>query len=298
MLPPAPERHARGAGMGDKRIIEQRIPAAARVAEARFPDSDGRFLPENDTQAEAILSVRYALTRHYSGVQDVYLAGNLFVYYDADDDAVSVAPDVFVVLGTARGRRTSYKVWEEGKPPDFVLEVISPRSKDRDLVDKAGKYAAMGVREYFVYQPDPERRGYRLSGRRLWGRGYVELQPVRGPRAELELRSEVLSLAVWPVGVRLRLRDLESGRELPWPEESEAEYQQAEARVRAEAAARERAEARARSEAAAREQAEARARSEAAARERAEARARAAEARLAAIEARYSRAGLQLSEDN
>ena len=226
--------------MGDKRIIEQRIPAAAGVAEARFPDSDGRFLPENDTQAEAILSVRYALTRHYSGVEDVYLAGNLFVYYDADDDAVSVAPDVFVVLGTARGRRTSYKVWEEGKPPDFVLEVISPRSKDReptqDLVDKAGIYAAMGVREYFVYQPDPERRGYRLSGRRLWGRGYVELQPVRGPRAELELRSEVLSLAVWPVGVRLRLRDLESGRELPWPEESEAEYQQAEARARAEAA--------------------------------------------------------------
>ena len=184
MLPSAAERHARGAGMGDKRIIEQRIPAAARVAEARFPDSDGRFLPENDTQAEAILSVRYALTRHYSGVQDVYLAGNLFVYYDADDDAVSVAPDVFVVLGAARGRRTSYKVWEEGKPPDFVLEVISPRSKDRDLVDKAGKYAAMGVREYFVYQPDPERCGYRLSGRRLWGRGYVQLQPVRGPRAE------------------------------------------------------------------------------------------------------------------
>ena len=30
---------------------------------------------------------------------------------------------------------------------------------------------------------------------------------MRGPRAELELRSEVLSLAVWPVGVRLRLRD-------------------------------------------------------------------------------------------
>ena len=298
--------------MGDKRIIEQRIPAAARVAEARFPDSDGRFLPENDTQAEAILSVRYALTRHYSGVEDVYLAGNLFVYYDADDDAVSVAPDVFVVLGTARGRRTSYKVWEEGKPPDFVLEVISPRSKDRDLVDKAGKYAAMGVREYFVFQPDPERRGYRLSGRRLWGRGYVELQPVRGPRAELELRSEVLSLAVWPVGVRLRLRDLESGRELPWPEESEAEYQQAEARARAEAdraraeaararaeaAARERAEARARAEADRARAEAARARLEAAARERAEARARAAEARLAAIEARYSRAGLQLSDDN
>ena len=80
----------------------------------------------------------------------------------------------------------------------------------------------------------------------------------------------MLSLAVWPVGVRLRLRDLESGRELPWPEESEAEYQQAEARARAEAAARKRAEA----------------------------RARAAEARLAAMKARYSRAGLQLSEDN
>ena len=150
MLPAAPERHARGAGMGGTRIIEQPVAVAARVAEGRFPDSDGRFLPENDTQAEAVLSVRYALTRHYTGVEDVYLAGNLFVYYDKDDDAASVAPDVFVVLGTARGRRTSYKVWEEGKSPDFVLEVMSPSSEGRDLVDKAGVYAAMGVREYFV----------------------------------------------------------------------------------------------------------------------------------------------------
>ena len=61
----------------------------------------------------------------------------------------------------------------------------------------------------------------------------MELQPVRGPSTRLELRSEVLSLAVWPVGVRLRLRDLESGRELPWPEEAKEEYQQAEARARA-----------------------------------------------------------------
>ena len=181
MLPAAPERHARGAGMGGTRIIEQPVAAAARVAEGRFPDSDGRFLPENDTQAEAVLSVRYALTRHYTEVEDVYLAGNLFVYYDKDDDAASVASDVFVVLGTARGRRTSYKVWEEGKPPDFVLEVMSPSSEGRDLVDKAGVYPAMGVREYFVYQPDPERRGYRLSGRQLSRTGYVELQPVPGP---------------------------------------------------------------------------------------------------------------------
>ena len=61
----------------------------------------------------------------------MYLAGNLFVYYDADDDAVSVAPDVFVVLGTARGRRTSYKVWEEGKPPAGWQP--GPRGQGREI---------------------------------------------------------------------------------------------------------------------------------------------------------------------
>ena len=147
---------------------------------------------------------------------------------------------------------------------------MSPSSEDRDQGEKAGLYAAMGVREYFVYQPDPERRGYRLRGRRLRGEGYVDLQPVRGPGSVLERHSEVLSMAMWPVGARLRLRGLETGRELPWPEESEVECQRAAARARAEAAARERAEE----------------------------RARAAEARLAAMEARASRAGHQLSEES
>ena len=50
--------------------------------------------------------MRYALTRHYAGAEDVYLAGNLFVYYKQGDAAASVAPDVFVVLGAARGRLT------------------------------------------------------------------------------------------------------------------------------------------------------------------------------------------------
>ena len=53
------------------------------------------------------------------------MSGNLLIYYDPSDSGASVAPDVFVVKGVSNHKRPSYKVWEEGKTPDFVLEITS-----------------------------------------------------------------------------------------------------------------------------------------------------------------------------
>ena len=66
---------------------------------------------------------------------------------------VSVVPDVFVVFvvfvvfGVEDRMRGNYKVWEEGKGPDFVLEVASPGTWREDVGPKRSVYARLCVRE-------------------------------------------------------------------------------------------------------------------------------------------------------
>jgi len=41
--------------------------------------------------------------------------------------------------------------------PDFVLEILSPSTRRKDITIKSGKYAAAGVREYWIIDPDREK---------------------------------------------------------------------------------------------------------------------------------------------
>ncbi len=296
--------------MADKGIIKQH-PAPAVVAEPppagvvsgplEYPDSDGRFLPENPLQANAILELRSNLKQHFRDVPDVVVEGDMFLYYakgQADERLVRgkrvgkfVAPDVIVVLDHDLGGRGTYKLWEEGKPPDFALEVISPSSEVRNRETKRDLYERIGIGEYFVFQPDTRRAGPRLVGYELKKWGYERLGPQVGLPGSV--RSDVLGVSLRPEGALLRVRDLRSGTDYLWnvelirDNESEAEARRrAEHRADREAAARREAEHRADREVAARREAEHKADREAAAR-RAEAAARkAVEARLAALEAR------------
>ena len=91
-----------------------------------YPESDGKPLAENDPQLHAIHYAFGALLLRYAARADVYVSADLLVYYEEGNPRVSVAPDVFVVFGVEDRMRGNYKVWEEGKGPDFVLEVASP----------------------------------------------------------------------------------------------------------------------------------------------------------------------------
>ena len=85
---------------------------------------------------------------------DVYVAGDMLVYYQMNDNTVSVAPDIFAVFGaTGNHPRDSWLVWREGKAPDFVMEMASPSTWERDVGEKRDIYAAMGVTEYWRFDP-------------------------------------------------------------------------------------------------------------------------------------------------
>ncbi len=197
-----------------------------------YPSSDGEPMSENDWQYIALTDTVAALRHRFSGRTDVYVAGDMLVYYHMNDNTSRAAPDVYVVFG-ARGnhRRDSWLIWREGKPPDFVLEVASPGTWEWDATGKRNIYAEMGITEYWRFDPKGEFFIPELAGERLEDGEYRPLPLQRDDAGVLWGHSAVLGLdlCVRP-GLNLRLYDPAAGQWLLTPGESEA------ARLKAEAA--------------------------------------------------------------
>jgi Uma2 family endonuclease len=206
---------------------------------------------ESDFQLHPLLYAVTTLRTYFQERADVYVAGNMFIYYEEGNPEAVVAPDVFVVLGTAKRDRASYMLWEEPKGPDFVLEITSRSTRTKDQGPKRGTYAFLGVREYFQYDPTHDYLVPALQGARLVAGSYQALLPTTRPDGTLVLHSEVLGLDVRLEEGTLRFYDPDTGQKLL----SHAEIEQA--RRAAEQARRE-AEERAEREEAARQAAEAR----------------------------------------
>ncbi len=87
-----------------------------------YPDEDGKPMAEGDVQCSYLTYARNALRIYFQNRSDVYVAGNLFIYYEEGNPEAVVAPDVFVVFGVENRDRGSYKTWQEQhKTPNFVL---------------------------------------------------------------------------------------------------------------------------------------------------------------------------------
>ena len=220
-----------------------------REPEIEYPDSDGKPMAESPIHLKVMLHLIEALEDHFGGAPDVYVSGNMLLYYE-EGKRSSIAPDVFVARGVPKERdRDVYLLWREGKVPCFVLEVTSKTTRDEDQRSKKSRYAQLGVEEYFLFDPRSEYLHPRFQGLLLTGGAY---QPLR-PASDGGLTSRTLGITFKPEGRSLRMADAKTGRLLLTYEEWKAKAEAAEARAEAESAARRAAEKRA-------EDAEARAR--------------------------------------
>ena len=141
-----------------------------------YPESDGKPTAESDLHRDWMVRIIELLKVHFAG-QRVYVSGNLLIYYVEGDPKKCVAPDAFVVKDCDPRRRKIYKLWEEGKPPNFVLETTSDSTQSEDLQLKMRLYARLGVAEYFLYDPLGDWLEPPLLGYRMVGGGYVPLEP-------------------------------------------------------------------------------------------------------------------------
>ena len=250
----------------------------APAAAIDYPSSDGKPMAESDFQRKPLTYAVDCLGHYFRNRPDVYVSGNLLIYYEEGTRA-RVAPDVFVVFGARNEERSSYLLWKEPKAPDFVLEITSPATWRDDQDRKRELYRRLGVAEYWQYDPTRNYLRPPLQGLELVGGEYEELPRWRLADGTLAARSEVLRLELRLAGRRLRFHDPRTEKDLPDLAETDEQRREAESRAgqeaaarRREAAARQAAEARVQQEAAARRREAAVHRQEAAARQAAEAR--------------------------
>ena len=168
--------------------MEKKIKAAPTVV---YPESDGKPMAETEYHQDIMIDFIQMLKHHFRDVNDAYVSGNLLMYYEEGNIRKSVSPDVLVVFGVSKKRRRTYRTWEEGHTPDFVLEVGSKSTYRQDLTHKKDLYASvLGVREYYIYDPYHEVNPYFL-GYRLVDGIYKEIGIVNGRMPSVVLGLEL-----------------------------------------------------------------------------------------------------------
>ncbi|MBX3227554.1 MAG: Uma2 family endonuclease [Labilithrix sp.] len=160
------------------------------------------------------------------------VAANVGVFVAAKNPAI--VPDVLVSLDvempalTGPERVRSYFVWELGKVPDIVIEIVSD-AEGGELSSKLRAYERMRVPHYVVFDPLRKLESQELMTFSLDGALYTE-------RDDARFVSQGLALTRWMGSFEgrrenwLRWTDLD-GRLFPTPEESEARADDEKARA-------------------------------------------------------------------
>ena len=140
------------------------------------------------------------LARHFGNPETTLVEYDRWIVASPQDNrAEGRRPDLLVAFNVSPGlyaEHNGYLISEQGKPPDFVMEVASPSTASNDTGVKRDEYAALGISEYWR-RLRPETY-WRSAGRRLVpataGRGNstgdtTRIQPSLGPAHQMGARS-------------------------------------------------------------------------------------------------------------
>ena len=162
--------------------------------------------------------------------------------------AGAVYPDLMVAFDADPAlyyAQNGYVISEQGKPPDFVLEVASRSTGRRDTVEKRVRYAELGITEYWRFDETGQYHRTRLSGDRLVDGRYEPIEIGELPDGSLQGHSVVLNVDLrWADG-QLHWHDPATGERIASLESEREARLQAQALAAAEHRARAQAEERA-----------------------------------------------------
>jgi Uma2 family endonuclease len=121
-----------------------------------LPSSDGMPMETHRHVLQTFL-LTDALALAWAGRRDVFIGANMFVYFSPNQVLTHDyrGPDIFVVVDVPQHRvRKSWVVWEEGKGPDVVIELLSESTAHLDKTETKLIYQdRLRVPEYFWYDP-------------------------------------------------------------------------------------------------------------------------------------------------
>jgi Uma2 family endonuclease len=190
-------------------------PLPGTTKDPLYPDSDGEPMGETDFHIAALILLRETLKLYFRARPDVYVAADMFLYYERGNPKACKSPDVMVTKGVGKHLRRSFRTWEEETVPCVIFEITSRKTRQEDQVDKPAVYARLGVAEYFLFDPEADYLEPPLQGFRLENGKYVPLVA----DAEGCLTSAELDLRLSAEGYMLRLIDAQTGEPVLTQEE-------------------------------------------------------------------------------
>lgn len=197
-------------------------------------------MAETDLHRQLMTALFEALEDRFEVDPNVYVSGNLLLFYVPGNKRKHVSPDVFVVFGVPKRPRINFLTWEESRGPGVVIELTSSSTRNEDIRTKFSLYQdVLRVPEYFLFDPYEDYLEPRFQGYRLVGGKYRPMRLKDG-----RLTSRQLGLILEPDGEHLRLVDPNTGLRLPTRAEARQAAEAEVERLRARLAERDRPERR------------------------------------------------------
>ena len=183
-----------------------------------------------------ITGTAHYLAIHLGNRETTLVAGEHYLALAPTRDMTGVRyPDLLVAFGVnpeAYRRSNAYVISEQGKPPDLVMEIVSPSSGRTDRVDKRVDYARLGIGEYWRFDEKGRSSEERLAGDRLVDGEYLPVEIEALADNSLQGYSAVLNLHLRWAGGALAFYDPATGKPIASLEDERQAREAAEARVR------------------------------------------------------------------
>lgn len=162
--------------------------------QAELPHSDDEVM-ETARHRDQMFLLIDSLHSWLAAREDGYAGGDMFVYYSLEQvrNRDFKGPDFFAVLGVPKQERLSWVIWEEGKGPDVVIELLSDSTATYDKTVKKQVYQDhIRVPNYFWFDPfNPND----FAGFALYETQYEPIAP--DERGRLMCHALDLALVLW-----------------------------------------------------------------------------------------------------
>ena len=217
-----------------KMTTKPNIQAAGRF---RLPDPPRRE-PDEVTAFDHIY--KYAnhlyLAKHFGSPESTLVEYDRWIVAFPDDNrARARRPDLLIAFHVSPEdyeASNGYIISEQGKPPDFVMEVASQSTADVDTGAKREDYAALGIPEYWRFDETGDHHKTKLAGDILEGEAYRPIHIHEVAPDILQGYSPALNLIIrWDHGT-LAWWDPVTEAPLATYEDQEARADRAETRAR------------------------------------------------------------------
>lgn len=197
-----------------------------REEEIFYPEQRTDDMGETSIHIKLIADFLNILKLYFKNREDVFLSGNMNLYYEEGNPKKWYAPDLLVAFGVPNRERSSYQVWKEKVFPQVIFEVASGSTWKEDVGEKYEIYELFGVEEYYILDPELARlpaplMAFHRQGERLLA------APVNDDR----IFSPRLGLEIVRTANNFRLFNPQTNEFLRTLEESESEVEKLKAEI-------------------------------------------------------------------